>query len=86
MAENEPLPPLKDLHSNEVLVASKLIVFSAWTTDALVELLCPPRPDCLKTRSDGTVIDGNHRIHVLRTRAVNVDLLPREIIVKEELP
>ena len=86
MAENEPLPPLKALHTEEALIPLKLTAFAQWTREALMESLCPPQPDCLKARADGTIIDGHHRIHVLRRRGVDVDSLPREIIVKEELP
>jgi hypothetical protein len=68
----------------ENLVKSKLRVFAGWTTPALVDALCPPRPDCLKARADGTIIDGHHRVHVLRERGVDVDSPPREIILKEE--
>ena len=85
MPENDSLPPLKALHSEEYLVKLKLTAFAGWTTEALVESLCPPRPNCLKARTDGNIIDGHHRIHVLRTRGVNVDSLPREIVIKEEL-
>lgn len=86
MADNEPLPPLKPLHLDEVLVASKLSAYAQLTTSALIESLKPGVRDCLKTRIDGTIIDGHHRIHVLRNRGVDVDSLPREVIVKEEPP
>ena len=32
------------------------------------------------------MLDGHHRIKVLRERNVDVDLLPREVIEKEPLP
>jgi len=51
----------------------------------LMNSLVPGQRDCLKTRLDGTIIDGHHRIHVLRLRGVDVDVLPREIIAKREL-
>lgn len=85
MAENDSLPPLKALHSEEILIKSKLLVFAGWSTPSLVNSLCPPYPDCLKARTNGTIIDGHHRVHVLRERGVDVDSLPREIILKEEL-
>jgi hypothetical protein len=31
-------------------------------------------------RQDGTVLDGHHRIAVLRERGVAVDTLPREVV------
>jgi len=34
---------------------------------------------------DGTIIDGRHRIHILRQRGVDVDELPREIVTKKDL-
>jgi hypothetical protein len=33
--------------------------------------------------SDGTILDGHHRIKILKSRGVNVDVLPREIIVRK---
>jgi hypothetical protein len=39
----------------------------------------------LKARPDGTIVDGHHRIKVLRDRGVDVDALPREIIPKDAL-
>ena len=86
MADNDPPPPLKSLHSAESLITLKLNAFALWTNEALVESLCPPRTDCLKARTDGTIIDGHHRIHVLRARGVDVDALPRDIVAKKELP
>jgi len=53
------------------------------STDALIESLKPGQAGALKTRPDGTVIDGHHRVNVLRNRGVDVDTLPREIIPKE---
>lgn len=85
MAESDSFPPLKDLHLEEHLIRLKLTAFAGFTTEALLQSLCPPRPDCLKTRADETIIDGHHRIRVLRARGVDVDSLPREIISKEEL-
>ncbi|HYR77010.1 MAG TPA: hypothetical protein VEM96_14315 [Pyrinomonadaceae bacterium] len=36
----------------------------------------------LKARPDGTLIEGHHRIKVLRERGIDVDSLPREIVPK----
>jgi hypothetical protein len=52
------------------------------STEALKLSLVPGQEHCLKTRPDGTILDGHHRIHVLRQRGVDVDALPREINVK----
>ncbi len=53
-------------------------------TDVLLDLLLPGQKDSLKTRPDGTILDGHHRIYILRRRGVEVDALPREIIVRED--
>jgi hypothetical protein len=52
------------------------------STDVLKQSLIPGQRDCLKTRPDGTILDGHHRIHILRLRGVDVDALPREIVEK----
>jgi ParB-like chromosome segregation protein Spo0J len=56
----------------------------ARASDELLESLLPGRFVCLKTRPDGMILDGHHRIKVLRERGVNVDTLPREIHEKED--
>lgn len=72
--------PLRSLHSS--LIQSKLDVFHKMSTDELKKSLAPGKPHSLKARPDGTMLDGHHRIHVLRTRGVNVDSLPRDIVPK----
>jgi hypothetical protein len=52
-------------------------------TEVLVDSLVLGHRDSLKTRPDGTILDGHHRIYVLRRRGVDVDALPREIIERE---
>lgn len=69
--------PLKPLHSQ--LVELKLNEFRRLSTDQLIESLNPSQPGSLKTRLDGTVLDGHHRLEVLRERGVEVDDLPRVI-------
>jgi hypothetical protein len=54
------------------------------TTDVLRDSLLPGQKDSLKTRPDGTILDGHHRIYILHKRGVNVDALPREIIMRED--
>ena len=76
--------PLKPLHPDSTLSASKLAIFERLTIEILVQSLVPGQRDCLKARPDGTILDGHHRIHVLRKRGVDVDALPREIVTKEE--
>jgi ParB-like chromosome segregation protein Spo0J len=54
-------------------------------SEELLASLRPGRLDCLKTRPDGMILDGHHRLKVLRERGVNVNTLPREIHEKGEL-
>ena len=77
------IPPLTPLHPASSLSQIKLILYARLTTDQLKISLEPGQPGSLKTRNDGTIIDGRHRIEVLRSRCVNVDDLPREIVIKE---
>lgn len=81
----EPFP-LVPLHADETLIASKLDTYRKLSIQMLVESLTPGLKDSLKARPDGTMLDGHHRIKVLRERNVDVDLLPREVIEKEPLP
>ena len=82
---SEPLPALKLLHPESTLVPGKLAAFRRLKTEAITASLSPGQENCLKTRTDGTILDGNHRIHVLRERGVDVDKLPREIVARTEL-
>lgn len=81
----DPYPALKALHPETSLSPAKLAQLQRLSSDALMNSLVPGQRDCLKTRRDGTIIDGHRRIHVLRLRGVDVDILPREIIAKREL-
>jgi hypothetical protein len=86
LAEGMSDPPaLKPLHSDVSLSPVKLNRMRGMSTEVLRNSLCPGQRDCLKTRPDGTILDGHHRIHVLRERGVDVDALPREVVVKENL-
>ena len=75
--------PLRSLHPDTSLVQSKLADFHKVPSDALKNSLALGQSHCLKTRPDGTILDGHHRICVLRSRGENVDELPREIVAKE---
>jgi hypothetical protein len=77
-------PPLTPLHGVALLSSSKLAIFERLDTDALKRSLALDQEHCLKARPDGTMLDGHHRVHVLRLRQVDVDALPREIIVPED--
>jgi hypothetical protein len=75
------LPPLKPLHPDSSLNAGKLSKIEKTATEVIVATLAEGE-HCLKTRPDGTILDGHHRIYVLRGRGVDVDRLPREVIEK----
>jgi hypothetical protein len=75
-------PPLKPLHSETSLIQSKLNQFDRVSTDELLASLLPSQQGSLKARPDGTILDGHHRITILRVRGIDVDHLPREIITK----
>jgi hypothetical protein len=77
-------PPLKPLHLESSLNAGKLAKFERFSTDVLLASLVPGLEGSLKTRPDGTILDGHHRIHILRQRGVDVDDLPRDVIVKDQ--
>jgi hypothetical protein len=77
-----PYPPLRPLHPDSSLSAAKLARLEQLSSEMLIHSLLPGRPECLKTRADGTIMDGHHRIYVLRQRGVDTDRLPREIIIK----
>ena len=50
----------------------------------LIRSLAPGQIAALKARPDGTVIDGHHRIAVLRDRGIGVNELPREVLTKSD--
>ena len=52
-------------------------------TDQLIESLRPGLPGALKARPDGTVLEGHHRLAVLRERDVDIDTLPRELVPQD---
>jgi hypothetical protein len=78
-------PSLKPLHAESSLIDSKLDRYGKLSDQELIDSLKPGRQDSLKARPDGTIVDGNHRIKVLRDRGVDVDSLPREIIPKDDI-
>lgn len=75
-------PPLQPLHLSSVLSQAKLNHYARLTTEELIRSLEPGQIGALKTRADGTVIDGHHRIAILRERGIDVDRLPREVLTK----
>jgi hypothetical protein len=78
--------PLRFLHSDDVINQVKLDVFRRQSSDSIKLALLPGKPGSLKTRPDGTVLDGHHRLFVLLERGENIDELPREIIEKHYDP
>jgi hypothetical protein len=76
-------PPLKPLHSDSSLIGSKLDKFGKLSSPELIDSLKPGEQGSLKARPDGTIVDGHHRIKVLRDRGIHVDALPREIIPRD---
>lgn len=79
------LPPLKPLHPDSSLSRAKLDKMNAFTTAVLLTSLLPGKRDCLKARPDGTILDGHHRLKILKSRGVDINTLPREIVLKEKL-
>ncbi len=73
-------PLLKPLHSDTSLNAGKLEAIEKLPTETIMKSLLPGHPHSLKARPDGTILDGHHRIRVLRDRGVDVDSIPREVI------
>jgi ParB-like chromosome segregation protein Spo0J len=76
------MPPLKPLHPDSSLSRAKLENYGKASTQQLIDSLKPGQAGALKVRPDGTLVDGHHRIKILRDRGVDVDSLPREIITK----
>ena len=84
MVDPPQYPPLIPLHPNSSLNAGKLAKMERLSTEALQASLLPGQEGCLKTRPEGTILDGHHRIHILRQRGVDVDHLPRQVVVKDQ--
>ena len=82
--DSSKFPPLKPLHPDSSLNTAKLAKFDRISTELLLASLVLEEEGCLKTRPDGTILDGHHRICVLRRRGVDVDSLPRDVVVKEQ--
>ena len=74
---------MKPLHPDGSLSEPKLAGFRNMTSDDLVASLHPGEPGALKARPDGTILEGHHRVFVLRERGVDVDRLPREVLKSE---
>jgi hypothetical protein len=70
--------PLRPLHADGSLSQPKVFTFRKLSTSELIRSLYPGEPGALKVKEDGTIMDGHHRVFVLRERGVDVDSLPRE--------
>jgi hypothetical protein len=78
-------PPLRFLHSESSLSVAKLAQLRSVATADLVRSLEPGQPGALKTRPDGTVLEGHHRLFLLRERGFDVNVLPREILPPSDI-
>jgi ParB-like chromosome segregation protein Spo0J len=76
-------PSLQPLHADTTLLPLKLANYSKLTTQELIDSLRPGQVGSLKVRPDGIIVDGHHRVKILRDRGYNVDGLPREIVQKD---
>ncbi len=72
--------PLKSLHSEGSLSQPKLVTYRKLSTEELVGSLRPGEVGALKVKPDGTIMDGHHRVCILRERGVDVDALPMEVL------
>ena len=84
MPDSNQLPLLKALHDESSLNSVKLAQIDQLSTVDLLASLMPGQRGLLKTRPDGTILDGHHRLYVLKQRGVAVNSLPREVIEKKE--
>lgn len=76
--------PLKALHSEGSLSQPKLTAFRKLSTEELIASLRPGESGALKVKPDGTIMDGHHRLYVLRERGVEIEELPRELLEHHE--
>ena len=76
----ETLTSCAFLICDESLLIGKLEKFRRLPTETIIESLKPDQTGALKARLDGTILDGHHRLKVLRERDFDVDALPREIV------
>jgi hypothetical protein len=72
-------PPLRPLHPDSSLSPSGLDYWRKKPTQEIIDSLRPGGAEPLMAKPDGTMINGHHRIKVLRERGVDVDGLPREV-------
>ncbi len=75
----EERPDLKPIHA---LDPKKLESIRQMSTEDIIRSLAPGQDESLRTRPDGNILQGHHRIEILKERGVNVNNLPREVIPK----
>jgi len=73
--------PLRFLHAETTLNQVKLDLFRRLSTEEIKSSLAPGKPGSLKTRPDGTVLDGHHRLTI--ERGADIKEMRREIIERE---
>ena len=77
-------PPLQPLHPDSSLSQTKLGNLDKKSTQELIISLRPGQAEALRVRPDGTILNGHHRIKILRARGIDVDSLPREIVARDD--
>ena len=70
---------LKPLHDDSSASKASLEFWHKKSTQEIVDSLKPGNPEALRVKPDGTIMNGNTRIHILRERGFNVDSLPRDV-------
>jgi hypothetical protein len=88
MAEHsQKMRPLRRLHEDRMLKQRTLEHFRAQHTEDILRSLLAQGPEKLKIRSDGLVLQGNHRIKVLEERGYDTSQLyeQAEVIPREAL-
>lgn len=73
------------MHVDSSLIGSKLDKYAKLSDRVLIDSLKPGQTGALEVRPDGTIVDGHHRIKILRDRGIDVDSLPREIIPRDAI-
>jgi RHS repeat-associated protein len=75
----ETLLPSSGLTPLHKLDQQTLDYFRKKSTGELLDSLKPGKPESLKVKADGTIMNGHHRLEVLLERGVDIKSLPKEI-------
>lgn len=73
-------PPLRMLHAAHSMSKASLEYWRKRSTPDIMKSLRPGEGEALRVKADGTVMNGNTRVAVLRARGVDVNSLPRETL------